>query len=102
MAVVDDKRGAVVGDQALADRQHDRLAGRRHLEDFAVGGRADALRQHGGIEGGDTQREAELVVFVEADHALVKAIRRLDELPDGDRVEEFVGGEQGEAFGHAV
>ncbi len=41
-------------------------------------------------------------MLVEADHALAETGRSLDELADGDRVEELIGGQQGEAGRHPV
>jgi hypothetical protein len=88
--------------QALADRRHDGFAGGR---DFEYG--ADRLplwqgRQQRRIDAGEACREDEFVIYIEADDAFAKTLRRPDELPDRDGIEKLVCDDEQETFRHIV
>ena len=102
IAVVNNHGGAADFLQPGADRAHHRLTGRRDLENRAVRQAGGCGRQKRRIDAGDAERVGQLVIGIETDHALAKPGRCLDELAEGNSVEQLVGGEQDEAARHLV
>ena len=91
VSIVDDQRGAAAVEQAIGQQLHDRHAGRGHLGDRAQRRIGVAGREQGRINACYAGGEAELARRIEPDEPFPEAVRCLDELADGDSIEELVG-----------